>query len=344
MAWLTDWNYRKQINITGQSGAGTNYQVKVLVGESSGATGENFDLAEKAVSFPSSANDSGDIRFTASDGDTLLSFWVESVTGTTPNRLATIWVKVSANLDSNQSIYIYYGKSGAANVSSGSNTFIAFDDFEWGNDEDDLNTSGGSVTWTKVRGSAFIDTARAYGGTRSARFTVNATYPEYTMPFSVSNEVSLIVRFYKNDGVGNGPNLSQGDGSNRWSIYVATNETIRYYGESETYPDVTCTPDAWQKIEIFNINHTAQTYSFKINDGSQINATGMYNDGSYNGLLQLLAYKDGSGSVWYDDLIVRKWKSTEPAYASAGGEEESSSSSSGSQRLHRTALSLCINA
>jgi hypothetical protein len=44
MAWLTGWQYRKKITIQGSSGAGTNYQILLKVGESSGATGYGFSF------------------------------------------------------------------------------------------------------------------------------------------------------------------------------------------------------------------------------------------------------------------------------------------------------------
>ncbi len=128
--WLSGWNYRKKITITGQSGAGTNYQVLLKIGESSGASGADFHIENHSLDFPSDKNDSGDLRFTTDDGETLLSFWVEGISGTTPNRVAYAWVKVSADLDSNKDIYCYYGKSGASNVSNGVNTFLFFDDFD----------------------------------------------------------------------------------------------------------------------------------------------------------------------------------------------------------------------
>jgi len=70
MSWLDGWNYRKKINITGQSGAGTGYQVKLLVGESSGASGDDFDLGGLAENFPSDKNEGGDLRFTCFSNDT----------------------------------------------------------------------------------------------------------------------------------------------------------------------------------------------------------------------------------------------------------------------------------
>jgi len=132
MAWLSGWQHRKSVTISGSTGAGTNYQVPLKVGESSGATGYNFHLNGHSASFPSDKNQGGDLRFTSSDGSTLLDFWVESVSGTSPNRVAYVWVKVSADLGTNQDIYCYYGNSAATNVSNGDNTFLLFDDFDDG--------------------------------------------------------------------------------------------------------------------------------------------------------------------------------------------------------------------
>lgn len=129
MSFLSGWTYRKKITIQGQSGAGSNYQVLLKIGETSGATGEDFDLENHSDIFPSDKNEGGDLRFTTDDGSTLLDFWVEKVEGTIPNRLAYIWVEVSADLGSNQDIYCYYGNAGASNDSDGETTFPFFDDF-----------------------------------------------------------------------------------------------------------------------------------------------------------------------------------------------------------------------
>jgi len=128
--FLSSWKYRKKITIIGQPGAGTNYQVLLKIGESSGVSGADFHLEGHSADFPSRRNQSGDLRFTASDGTTLLDFWVEKVEGTSPNRIVYVWVEVAADLGTNQDIYCYYGNSAATNVSNGDNTFIFFDDFE----------------------------------------------------------------------------------------------------------------------------------------------------------------------------------------------------------------------
>jgi len=124
MAWLNGWQYRKKITISGSSGAGTNYQVLLKVGESSGASGYNFHINGHSANFPSGGNQSGDLRFTSDDGSTLLNFWVESVSGTSPNRVALVWVKVAADLGTDKYIYCYYGNPNATNASSVENTFI----------------------------------------------------------------------------------------------------------------------------------------------------------------------------------------------------------------------------
>ena len=116
MGWLPGWTYRKQINITGQAGAGTLYQIALSIDAS---VGGDLHLNGHCVNFPQ------DIQFTDNDGETLLDYWIEDLT-VNPVK---IWVKVTDDLNSNQSIYCYYGKSGESSASNGTNTFEFFDDF-----------------------------------------------------------------------------------------------------------------------------------------------------------------------------------------------------------------------
>jgi hypothetical protein len=123
-SWLSGWEFSKSISINGSVGAGTDYQVLLKIGESSGASNFDFELENKSEIFPATTDDGGDLRFTADDAETLLPFWVEKVDGISPNRTAHVWVKVSSNLDSNQDIYCYYGNDSASNLSDVSSTFI----------------------------------------------------------------------------------------------------------------------------------------------------------------------------------------------------------------------------
>ncbi len=120
MAWLTGWLCRKSHVLQSAAGAGTNYQMRVKVHYGSGTdSGEDVYCNSKCES------DFGDVRFTDDDGLTLLDYWMqEKVDG----GYAVFWVEVQDDLSSqNQTIYVYYGKSGASTTSNGANTFIFFD-------------------------------------------------------------------------------------------------------------------------------------------------------------------------------------------------------------------------
>lgn len=140
--WLSGWSYRKKVTLSRASGAVTNYQMKLLVGESSGATGENVDCGGKVSA------DFKDLRFTTSDGSTLLDYWIESISGATPNYLATVWIEFNSIGTGATTFYMYYGNSGASSASNGANTFIVFDDFAG----DAINTDN----WTVVQGDVGV--------------------------------------------------------------------------------------------------------------------------------------------------------------------------------------------
>ena len=103
--WLDGWAYRKEINITENSGNDlTDYQVKIPV------------VYESKMQ-----SDFSDLRFTDSDGTTLLSYWVEEYT---EGSSATVWVKIPDIPASGvKTIYMYYGNLPAGSASNFDNTF-----------------------------------------------------------------------------------------------------------------------------------------------------------------------------------------------------------------------------
>jgi len=146
-SWLSGWNYRKPFSLSRASGAVTNYQVKLLLGESSGATGEDVDCG--AFCLPSF----NDVRFTNGDGKTLLPYWIESISGTTPNQLATIWIKADSIGTTATPFYMYYGSnSGTAAGSDGANTFLLFDDFPG-------STLDTATNWTLAEGTVDVSSS-----------------------------------------------------------------------------------------------------------------------------------------------------------------------------------------
>jgi len=91
--WLTGWQYRKPITITERSGnALTNYQVLV-----------SLDTAS-LISANKMRNDCGDIRFTDSDGTTLLNYWIESGCNSANTK---IWVNVPSFQQAQQRQFMF---------------------------------------------------------------------------------------------------------------------------------------------------------------------------------------------------------------------------------------------
>ena len=112
--WLAGWSYREPVNISSSS-ALTDYQVLVTVDTASLIFDNKMQL------------DGDDIRFTDSEGTTLLNYWIESGIDTDTTK---IWVNVPSVSTTGTTIYMYYGNTGASSVSNGTATFEFFDDFD----------------------------------------------------------------------------------------------------------------------------------------------------------------------------------------------------------------------
>ena len=131
-------------------------------------------------------NDFSDIRFTTSDGATLLNYWIESYTS---GSIALIWIKIPSIPASpcTTTIYLYYGYSSATSLSNGTNTFVDFDDFN--------NLTGWTQqaqTWTVSGGILQIpDTDGSFG--YLCRNTTNPLNTDYIVRLRMSIEESTLV-------------------------------------------------------------------------------------------------------------------------------------------------------
>ena len=132
---LPGWSYRTEVSIdhTVSDEELTNYQVAVVVNTQSLIAEDKLNI------------DGSDIRFLDENGS-VLPHWVEKPTF---NTLQTkIWVKVPTIAPrSIKSIYLFYGKAGASDISNGAATFSFFDDF----DDVAVNTS----RWTTCNDGNF---------------------------------------------------------------------------------------------------------------------------------------------------------------------------------------------
>ena len=152
-SWLSGWSYRKAHQIDAGSGAGSGYQMRFVANYlgSGPDTGENVFCDSKCNP------DFSDIRFTDDDMTTELSYWMdEMVLGS----YAIFWVKINDDLDTSQTIYMYYGNPSATTESNGESTFRFFDDFE-GTSLDIskwiVETIGSQCTYEVVNGELHVD-------------------------------------------------------------------------------------------------------------------------------------------------------------------------------------------
>ena len=106
-SWLTGWTYRKKITISKTNVASdlSTFPLLVKIAEAGGGS-SNIGAHSRS--------DGYDIRFTSSDGTTILPYERETFSVTSSNLTANIWVKVpTITTASNTDIYIYYTNASA---------------------------------------------------------------------------------------------------------------------------------------------------------------------------------------------------------------------------------------
>ncbi len=320
MGWLTGWTYRKSVTLSRPSGALTNYPMKLLVGESSGSSGTDVHCEGHVLS---SFND---LRFTSSNGTSLLDCWIESISGTSPNRVAIVWVEFDSIGMSANTFYLYYGNSGASAVSTGVNTFTKFDDYEWGSDGTDLATSGGSITYQTPNNGSAISTDHACGGTRSAKLPYHADYSYLGCSISAVDAMALSFRWYSAQAV-NYTCFAFGNATKRIWVDIVEGSISYWDGSShDTGHDIGDV--AWDLFEIRNIDWTAGTYSLYLN-GTLIAEGAMETSSDSDDTFQAWGSDTSGDNVWLDNLVVRSWYAVEPSWGAWGTEDDGSVSLSG---------------
>jgi len=317
MGWLSDWSYRREITISGSSGAGADYQVLLKIGESSGATGCDFHLDGLSANFPSGKNQGGDLMFTDDDGTTLISFWVESVSGSSPNRIAYVWVKIPADLGTSRSIYCYFRNRSATNASNGDQTFLFFDDFEGTSLNTDkwlLGIWTGSGDYSAVVSGGYV---RISAAANTAAGIVSQV--GFSFPFVVGGT------FRKVTGASNWHAIVQTSAGSDLDWVRHGYISSAYYYQKKTSGTVLqydffsrTAPSSFTNIMII----WNSTYSIYFESGSQVNTTTTQDRWS-TGTNYVQLFEGNGGSADYDYIFVRKYVSPEPAFSSAGDIEVS---------------------
>ncbi len=121
---LSGFKYRKSVFIKNSGDEILyNYQIKLSMGESELVKDVDLNCSGKTLA------DFKDIRFTAADAQTPLSYYLESVEGALGSRTAVFWVKIPQIPKEGVTLYLYYGNADAEDLSNPNKTFDFFEDF-----------------------------------------------------------------------------------------------------------------------------------------------------------------------------------------------------------------------
>jgi hypothetical protein len=293
--WLKGWQYRKPITInnTQNSNTLTNYQVLVTLDT------QSLISAGKMQPY------CNDTRFTDSDGNTLLSYWIESGCNTTSTKF---WVNVTnIPASSTKTIYVYYGNSSATSASNGTATFVKFFDFNSGTGQNCY--SPGSWQWRcDYPGNFSYFTGRTSGGVYGSNYTSVA----YEGAYSINSTIGDTSAGYYLDFDAEF-NFTQFPTPDNYltTFYLKTeasgSETSSNFVITQKYSTI------WENVTIHNINQ----------DWTRVQAI---TNSSYSRLrIFFRAHTSTTGAtsiqkIWVDNVFIAKYTSPEPT-TSVGNEE-----------------------
>ncbi len=227
MGWLSGWSYRKPVTITEQSGSDLiDYQVKVVVDTAS------------LVSAGKMNADGSDIRFTDSDGATLLNFWIED--GTMNTTTTNIWVKVpSIPANENVTIYMYYGNPTATSASDVSMTaldvipdleiYIPFDE---GSGSIANDYSGNGINGTLSAGVGW--TTGRFGGAVNFPDSNNKKVTYGTVPSITGTSITLLAWVYRTATNSTGWNIV----ASKWFTETGAGSTQDFHFDTTNYGQI----------------------------------------------------------------------------------------------------------
>ncbi len=316
--WNPNWQYRKQLSISGKNGG---YQMKIVIGNTSGGNvncnghvRSNFD----------------DIRFISfSDNSTQLSFWLKNYSVGTQ---ATFYVNNSLN---DSSIWLYYGNRNVSTTSSGDATFYFFDDFSnglskwvmdsWNTDAIFVNqTQGNPSPALKHLPDNSIPANRTYQDTRirTATYRMRNGTIECDVYLAGTPRVIYQLGWRVNS-------LSWTNGYS-WRLQNANGDGGFFRFTS---------PTAWTQIGTFfpnavvniwyhvQVNVSGANYASLVNPPCGGASTRTTTDSTKLTADYLISQvhgvsMDSTNYVLVDNILVRKYRATPPAWSSFGTEEQ----------------------
>ena len=258
------------------------------------------------------ATDFDDLRFTTSDGTTLLDYWLEDKTDSDH---AHLWLEFDSIGTSATTFYMYYGNAAATAVSNGTNTFLFFDDFE----------DGTLDKWSTGADFSCQSTLK-WGGSYAAKATKNISttnlygYLDFPETFAWEYRFRTDALPYAKLYIG----LQTQNAATRYLGVAMNNGKINYNdGSYHDYPTaLTYVANTWYRIQYYcdtsSSNHNFTVYRDTTSGGAV--STVYDNSGEPNTRIRFVNDANDSASYYIDNVIVRNWRTTEPTWGSWGSE------------------------
>lgn len=348
----SSWSYRKQITFDNSAQAENLTNIPILVK----LTASNFDFAK--------AQSAGqDIRFTDSDGTTLLSYEIEKWDNV--NSIAYIWVKVP-QIDassSSDSIFMYYGNNSASDAQAATSVWSNGYAAVWhlkesangtaGEYKDALgviNGQGGGGTVSRVpvaSSSGQIDGAQTFTSANSSYISIgdaagldqtgDMTVEAWTKPSSISATTQIVLE--KGDGAtaANRQYSFRLASSNQWAFFLYTGSTTNSATDNSTAPSTSrfdfltgVRTDNSIKMYTNGSNKATTTISGTTNTSSNtlaIGRPGTANNTYYNGVIDEVRISSVARSA---NWIAATYKSESDTLNTFSSEQAVSNGSSGS--------------
>ncbi len=291
--------YRRPITINNSGNASTltDYQALVVVDTAA------IVLAGKMQ------GDCRDLRFRDSTEVQNLSYWIESGCNTATTRT---WVKVpSIAGSSSTTIVMYYGAAGASAQSSGTDTFLFYDDFTGhanGTSPDGWRADDG--TWT-------VQNGEYYNSAGSQPVATSTVFPEASTNYIMDAKAKYVASYYvglmpRHTGTGaTDSGYYMGPGLNGTQVEFWKRTTGNWTQQGTTTP-ISGFTDGQFHLMTAIMNGSTISFNF---DNVFVKT---YTDSSSPLLAGTIALHT-TGKGYYDDIRVRKFTSPEPT-ASVGVE------------------------
>ncbi|RLJ04402.1 MAG: hypothetical protein DRP18_04760, partial [Candidatus Aenigmatarchaeota archaeon] len=280
--------------------------------------------------FPSGENDGGDLRFTDNDGTTLLDFWVEKVEGSSPNRVAYIWVEVADNLGSDVDIYCYYGNSGASNASDGEATFDFFDNFEDYSVGDDPDPSKWTITEDGTNDVSIQNNPDGSGKVLKidkCDGTLNYSVWAQNVDLTAGNYTIHYLWRFDDAGHDEYNNIFEGT---TFVVYCTADmdetDRFRWYNGS-VYNDFSPASPTLSANTWYELMHkiTTSSYVLNLNGTDHIGGFASTPTDGTTSIRIAPSRASGTRANWVDNFYIRKYTDPEPAFSSSGSEEAAAS-------------------